>query len=56
MALADEDSSVFVAGLLDIVAAMWAATERISDAFRSGAGVGWHEHDPRVSPNCATPN
>ncbi|MDP8930155.1 MAG: class I SAM-dependent methyltransferase [Actinomycetota bacterium] len=48
VALADEDSPVFVAGLLDIVAAMWAGTERISDAFRSGAGVGWHEHDPRL--------
>lgn len=47
-ALADPDSPVFLPGGFDVMAAMWAATERMVDAFRTGAGVGWHEHDHRL--------
>ncbi|MGH3823166.1 MAG: class I SAM-dependent methyltransferase [Pseudonocardiaceae bacterium] len=46
--LADPDSPVYLAGILEIAAAMWASTDRVAAAFRDGGGVGWHEHDPRL--------
>ena len=48
LALADPDSPVFLAGGFDVMAAMWSAAERMVDTFRSGEGMGWHEHDPRL--------
>jgi 2-polyprenyl-3-methyl-5-hydroxy-6-metoxy-1,4-benzoquinol methylase len=42
---ADEASPVFMAGFFDIAAAAYRDEPRILEAFRSGAGVGWHEHD-----------
>jgi 2-polyprenyl-3-methyl-5-hydroxy-6-metoxy-1,4-benzoquinol methylase len=47
-ALADEDSPVFLGGAFDVVGACWAAEEQITEAFRTGKGVGWHEHHPRL--------
>lgn len=47
-ALADPDSPVFLPGGFDVMAAMWAATERMVETFRSGEGMGWHEHDERL--------
>jgi len=47
-ALADEDSPVFLGGIFDVLGACWAAEERITEAFRTGEGVGWHEHHPRL--------
>jgi SAM-dependent methyltransferase len=32
-------------GLAEIAAAMWRDEPKITEAFRSGNGVGWHEHD-----------
>ena len=46
MVLADEESPVFLAGLFESLYAMMAAEPRIRDAFRTGEGVGWHEHHP----------
>ena len=46
--LADDNSSVFIGGLFEVIAAMWASADRIADAFRTGEGVGWHEHDHRL--------
>ena len=46
--LADQDSAVYLVGIHHIVAAMWAATEQLEEAFRTGDGVGWDEHDPRL--------
>ena len=40
LVLADEGSDVFVAGMFEIIAAMWAATDQVGDAFRTGDGVG----------------
>ena len=48
LVLADDNSSVFIGGLFDVIAAMWASADRIADAFRTGEGVGWHEHDHRL--------
>jgi SAM-dependent methyltransferase len=45
LALADEQSPVFLPGFFDIVAACVKDEPKIRDAFRSGKGVGWHEHD-----------
>lgn len=42
--LADENSPVHLAGLFQAAAAVFAMAPRIIEAFRTGRGVGWHEH------------
>ena len=44
-ALADEDSPAYLPGAFQLVTSAVKAEPRITDAFRSGAGFGWHEHD-----------
>lgn len=51
--LAAEDSPVFLPPAFDIVAAMWADEARLEQAFTSGEGIGWGEHDPRLFHGCA---
>lgn len=46
MALANENSPAFFAGAMDILKAMWLDEPKIAEAFKSGKGVGWHEHAP----------
>jgi SAM-dependent methyltransferase len=46
LALADEQSPAFVAGAFEVIASMFKDEPKISEAFRSGRGVGWHEHSP----------
>ncbi len=41
---ADENGPAFLAGFFDIVAAAFHDEPKISEAFRSGKGIGWHEH------------
>ena len=41
---ANESGPAFLAGAFDIAEAMFRAVPKITDAFRSGRGVGWHEH------------
>jgi SAM-dependent methyltransferase len=48
LALADEDSPLYVLGVYDMVASLYADEERLRDAFRTGEGLGWHEHDHRL--------
>ena len=48
MVLADEDSPVFLPGAFEVIASCYADHGRFVDAFRTGAGVGWHEHDDRL--------
>ena len=43
-ALAVEDSPAFLPGAYQVVASVFKDEPRITDAFRTGAGVGWHEH------------
>lgn len=45
-ALADENSPVFLPGAFQLALAAIKAAPKIAEAFRTGAGVGWHEHDP----------
>lgn len=42
--LADETSPVHLAGLFQAAAATFAMAPKIADGFRTGRGVGWHEH------------
>ena len=44
--LADESSPTFLPGAFQVIAAVLKDEPKIADAFRSGEGVGWHEHDP----------
>jgi 2-polyprenyl-3-methyl-5-hydroxy-6-metoxy-1,4-benzoquinol methylase len=48
MVLAHEDSPVFLTGAFESIAACYTDHDVLVDAFRTGAGVGWHEHDPRL--------
>ena len=48
MALADESSPVYLAGAFDVMASVWADEEKLLEAFRTGRGLGWHEHDHRL--------
>lgn len=43
-AFAIEDSPAFFAGAFETVQAMWIDEPKVANAFRSGAGLGWHEH------------
>ena len=44
--LADEDSPAFLPGGFQVALAAVKAQSRIEEGFRTGKGVGWHEHDP----------
>lgn len=46
--LADPHSPVYLPGVFEITGAMWASADRLVDAFRTGEGVGWEEHDHRL--------
>jgi SAM-dependent methyltransferase len=48
LALADEDSPFYILGIYDSIASLYADEDRILEAFRSGGGMGWHEHDHRL--------
>jgi SAM-dependent methyltransferase len=48
LALADEDSPFYILGAYDLIASLYADEDRILEAFRSGEGMGWHEHDHRL--------
>ncbi len=44
-ALADEDSPAYLPGAFQLVTSAVKSEPKITDAFRTGAGFGWHEHD-----------
>jgi SAM-dependent methyltransferase len=46
--LADGDSPAFMLGGFEFVAAAWADEQTLTDAFRTGEGIGWHQHDQRL--------
>lgn len=45
MAFADEDSPAFIVGGFQVALAAGRVADKLALAFRSGAGIGWHEHD-----------
>jgi SAM-dependent methyltransferase len=48
VALADEESPACVLGGFQGMTAAMRATEKVIQSFRTGSGVGWHEHDPEL--------
>jgi SAM-dependent methyltransferase len=46
--LAQEDSPAYLPGAFELALASLKAVPRITEAFRTGAGMGWHEHDAGV--------
>lgn len=46
--LATPDSPVFLPPAFDVAASLWHDEHKIFAAFRSGNGIGWHEHDCRL--------
>jgi len=43
---ADEKSTAFMPGFAELIASVYRDEPKIAEAFQSGKGVGWHEHDP----------
>jgi ubiquinone/menaquinone biosynthesis C-methylase UbiE len=50
--LANEDSPAYIPGAFQLALGSLAAVPRIAESFRSGAGMGWHEHDDAVFHGC----
>ena len=48
MVVANEDSPVFLGGAFETIASCYADHDVFVDAFRTGAGVGWQDHDDRL--------
>jgi SAM-dependent methyltransferase len=46
--LANENSPAYLPGAFELALGSLAAVPRIAESFRTGAGIGWHEHDERV--------
>jgi 2-polyprenyl-3-methyl-5-hydroxy-6-metoxy-1,4-benzoquinol methylase len=51
-ALADEQSPAFMPGAFQLACASVRDEPKITEAFRTGAGVGWHEHNHDVFEGC----
>jgi SAM-dependent methyltransferase len=50
--LANEDSPAYLPGAFELALGSLAAVPRIAESFRSGAGMGWHEHAEEVFHGC----
>ncbi len=48
LALAVVDSPAYIPGAFELALGALQAIPRLTDAFRSGEGMGWHEHDHAV--------
>ena len=53
MLFADEESPAFVVGGFQIALSAGRAIDRLRQAFVTGEGIGWHEHDHGVFHGCA---
>ena len=45
LVFADEDSPAFMGGAFELMSAVFKDEPKVAKAFRSGLGLGWHEHD-----------
>jgi 2-polyprenyl-3-methyl-5-hydroxy-6-metoxy-1,4-benzoquinol methylase len=54
MVLADEDSPVFIPHAWNVPASMWFDEEKAINAFRTGKGIAWGEHDGRLACGVAS--
>jgi 2-polyprenyl-3-methyl-5-hydroxy-6-metoxy-1,4-benzoquinol methylase len=50
--LADESSPAFFPGLFEVAAACWAATDKTTQNFRTGAGLEWGHQHPCLFQGC----
>ncbi len=50
--LANEDSPAYLPGAFELAVGSLSAVPRIAESFRTGAGMGWHEHDDGVFHGC----
>ncbi len=50
--LAIEESPAYLPGAFELALGSLAAVPRITDSFRTGAGLGWHEHADEVFHGC----
>jgi 2-polyprenyl-3-methyl-5-hydroxy-6-metoxy-1,4-benzoquinol methylase len=46
--LANPTSPIYVQGAFQMIQAVFAVEPQITEAFRTGRGFGWHEHDTRL--------
>ncbi len=51
-ALTDPDGPLFLPGAFELALGSLAAVPRMEQAYKTGAGVGWHEHDDQVFSGC----
>ena len=51
-ALANEGSPAYLPGAFELALGSLAAVPRIAESFRTGAGMGWHEHADGVFHGC----
>ena len=51
-ALTDPDGPVYMPGAFELAVGALRAEPQITESFRTGAGVGWHEHDGHVFSGC----
>ncbi|MEO1242822.1 MAG: class I SAM-dependent methyltransferase [Pseudomonadota bacterium] len=50
--LADEESPVFLIPALDVAASLWFDEAKIQDAFKTGDGIAWADHNERLFCGC----
>jgi SAM-dependent methyltransferase len=48
MVLAIDASPAFLAPCFDVAASLWSDEDQVVEAFRSGRGIGWAQHDDRL--------
>jgi SAM-dependent methyltransferase len=48
LALADQESPFYILGIYESIASLYADGDKLLQAFRTGDGLGWHEHDERL--------
>src|SRR3984957_16174723 len=46
--LADENSPAFLPGMFQVALAAVKAEEQVTERFKTGKGLGWHEHHPEL--------
>jgi hypothetical protein len=51
-ALTDPEGPLYVPGAFQLALGALRAEPRVTEAFRTGAGMGWHEHDSDVFVGC----
>ena len=51
-ALTDPDGAIYAPGAFQLALGALRAEDQVTEAFRTGTGIGWHEHDDEVFTGC----